>query len=265
MIFNNKFFYNYLKEAPLPLALERTFECDILSKQEFKRPILDIGCGEGIFAYILFEEKIDVGIDPNELELKRAKQYKKYEHLINCYGDNIPKKDKSFNTIFSNSVIEHIEDLEPVLREAHRLLADEGNIYFTVPTDKFDKYNLVYLVLSGIGLKRLADRYSLLFNKFWQHYHYYNINGWINLFQKTGFKVEKYQEYCPKSVCIFNDYMASFSIIGFLKKKFFNKWYLSKGIRSIFSPVIYDLFKNKLKKVPKANEGGIVFFALKKI
>lgn len=264
MNFNDNFFYNYLKEAPLPLALERTFECEILSKQEFNSPILDVGCGEGIFAYILFKENIDVGIDPNEREIERAKKYGKYDELINCFGDKIPKPDKFFNTIFSNSVIEHINKIEPVLKEIHRLLSDDGRVYFTVPTDKFDKYNMIYIVLKSIGLKQLAKRYSSFFNKFWRHYHYYDINGWNNLFTKCGFDVIQHQKYCPKSVCVFNDVMAPFSILGFIKKKLFNKWYLSRSIRSIISPVIYFAFRNKAKKIPKTNEGGIVFFSLKK-
>jgi len=63
MKFKSDFLYNYLKQAPISLAIERSFECEILSKQKFQRPILDIGCGEGLFALILFDEKINVGID----------------------------------------------------------------------------------------------------------------------------------------------------------------------------------------------------------
>ena len=63
MKFKNNFLYNYLKEAPVALSVERSLECEILSNQEFKYPILDLGCGEGVFANMLFDEKIDVGID----------------------------------------------------------------------------------------------------------------------------------------------------------------------------------------------------------
>src|SRR5579872_4953725 len=108
MRLNDEFFKNFLLEAPLPLALERTLECKILSTQKFQRPILDIGCGEGIFAKKLFNEKIDVGIDPNPSELERAQSYDAYDELIQCWGDQIPKKDGTFNTILSNSVMEHI-------------------------------------------------------------------------------------------------------------------------------------------------------------
>jgi len=92
MRFKDNFFYNYVKVAPIPLALERSLECDILSKKTFARPILDIGCGEGIFARVLFDEKIDVGIDPNARELKRARELDAYDELIECFGDKIPNR-----------------------------------------------------------------------------------------------------------------------------------------------------------------------------
>ena len=57
MRFKDNFLLNYLKKAPVPLAVERSLECEILSRQEFVRPILDIGCGEGIFASVLFRGK----------------------------------------------------------------------------------------------------------------------------------------------------------------------------------------------------------------
>ena len=79
MKFNNNYFINYLKETPVPLAYERAFECYILSKQKFKRPILDLGCGDGIFAKMLFDEKIESGLDPLSYELKYAKRTNKYE------------------------------------------------------------------------------------------------------------------------------------------------------------------------------------------
>ncbi len=114
MIFKTDFLYNYIKEAPLPLAIERTFECKILARQEFIHPILDIGCGEGIFAYVLFNENIDVGIDPDKKELKRALNYGMYKELINCFGDNIDKPDKFFKTILKfHHVVNGFKALPP--------------------------------------------------------------------------------------------------------------------------------------------------------
>jgi len=40
MRFKENFLKNYLNEATIPLAYERAFECEILSSQEYLRPML---------------------------------------------------------------------------------------------------------------------------------------------------------------------------------------------------------------------------------
>src|SRR2546428_6343193 len=120
-------------------TLFRSLECRIYSGLVFERPILDIGCGDGVHAKVLFAEKIDTGIDPNERELERAAELGAYVELIACRGDAIPKPDWAYRTIFSNSVLEHIPDLRPVLKEAHRLLMPGGRFYFTVPSPNFER------------------------------------------------------------------------------------------------------------------------------
>ena len=75
MIFNPNILEKYLGETPIPLALERALEGEIYQSLPFERPILDLGCGEGLFAKIVFAEKIDTGIDPNPKELKRAEDF----------------------------------------------------------------------------------------------------------------------------------------------------------------------------------------------
>ena len=261
MKFKSNFLYNYLTEAPVSLAIERTLECEILSRQDFIRPILDIGCGEGLFAYILFDEKIDVGIDPYGRELKRCKHFEMYKELIQCNGDNIPKQSKSFNTIFSNSTIEHIPDIDKVLQEANRLLSDNGKLYITVPTNFFDKYTVGFQILSFFGLKALAEKYRVFFNKFWNHDHYYDIEGWEKLFQKNGFVILNHRNYNSKFICMLNGFLNPFSIYSFLVKKITNRWFLFPSVRKIIARILCFFIKGIIYKDidEKAQKQGLVF------
>ncbi len=268
-MFNSNFLLRYMHVAPLPLAIERSWECELLSSKEFTGPILDIGCGEGIFAHNLFDNdtKIDVGIDPNERELDRTKELSQYKELIKCFGDKIPKESGSYKTIFSNSVMEHIVDIEPVLQEAERLLANDGVMYLTLPTDKFDRFTIVNLILSGLGLEKLAVKWRKFSNKFWAHYHYYTPGEWEKMFHRNGFKLVEKVEYGSKLQCMLNDLMTPFCFPAFLVKKMTNKWFLSTKLRKFTTGLFYaPLFKYiaKLKK-PHSGESGLVFFALKKI
>lgn len=262
MKFKTNFFRNYLKNAPLPLAVERSMECQILSKRNFVRPILDIGCGDGIFAHTLFAEEVEVGIDPNPKELQHASKCKIYKQLIKCYGDNIPMPSEEFKTIFSNSVLEHIQNIEDVLIEAHRLLASDGVMYITLPTDLFERYTVIYKFLTWIKQEKLAKKYAKFFNRFWRHYHAHKINKWIALFDKCGFRVISSQEYGAKEVCIFNDLLAPFSIFPYIIKKIFNKWFFSP-LRAITATFLHKIFQNIANYVETAEEmGGLVFFEI---
>lgn len=264
-MFNDNFFENYLYQAPLPLAVERTQECLLLSRYQFEGPVLDIGCGDGIFADILFNKVIDVGIDPNKKELQRAQKTGKYAELIECFGDKIPKPDGSFKTIFSNSVMEHIPDIKPVLKEAHRLLAQDGRLYLTLPTHLFDKYTFGYQILNKLGLKNKSNKFSVFFNKFWCHYHYYDVAGWRELFTEIGFVVDTEQEYGNKKMCMFNDLMAFFSLPSLFARKIINSWFWSDKWRSKYVKVLTPLVPIDFKNIEaQEGEGGLIFFILRK-
>ena len=104
MKFNKNLLLQYMSMAPLALAFERYLECRIFQKHPFDSPVLDLGCGEGLFSHILFAEKLDIGIDINLRELDRARQLGAYVELIHATGDSIPKPDASYNTIISNKI-----------------------------------------------------------------------------------------------------------------------------------------------------------------
>lgn len=265
MKFKHNFLANYLTQTPIPLALERGFECEILATQNFQRPILDVGCGEGLFAYLLFDEKIDTGIDPNQRELDRCKDFQMYDELLCCFGDKVPKPDQYFATIFSNSVMEHIPAIEPVLLEMHRLLKTEGNVFLTLPTNLFNQNTIIYTILNGLGLKGLAKKFTKFYNNFWRHYHDYDVAGWKSLFAKTGFEVVQCREYNPRRTCMINDALVPYSLLPLICKKLFNRWYILPPLRKIVAKLWATIFEPVLKNnLHKQDRCGLVFFELRK-
>ena len=264
MKFNDNYLMDYLAHAPLPLAIERIVECRILSKMPFEGPILDIGCGEGLFASILFRKKIDLGIDPSPSELERARELAGYAELKECFGDKIAKPDGMYRTIFSNSVLEHIEQLEPVLREAHRLLAPGGRFYMTVPSDLFEHYTVINQMLLILGLKGMAGRYRAFFNRFWVHYHGYPVSQWVSVAEKAGFSVVESRSYAPKYLCVLNDFLVPFSILEFVTKKAFNRWTLFPLLRRIVMFPIGLMVGRLVDGTENVDRGGLVFLVLTK-
>jgi len=263
--FNDNFTADYLAQAPLALALERAFECHILSQQEFVGPVLDIGCGDGILASVLFKEPIDCGLDPDKKELQRAKAAGSYKELICAQAQEIPKPDSSFQTILANSVLEHIPGLKEVLKEAGRVLAAEGRMYITVPTEKFERFTLGYQILSKINLA-WARRFGNFYNHFWKHHHCYDAAGWQKVFAECGWKVVQQREYDPKRTCMIFDLLVPLSLPSFFSRKFLNRWFLSPSLRRGYTPLLIGAFGPLVKKhLPDTQEGGLVFFELRKV
>lgn len=264
MNFNSNFFETYVSRAPLALAIERNYECEILSQQKFERPVLDLGCGDGIFSSILFKEKIDLGIDPDQTELARAEKLDAYKELISCYGDRVPRPSGYFKSIFSNSVMEHIPEIGAVLKECHRLLADDGRLYLTLPNERFERYSLICVTLEKLGLVEWSIKFRSFFNKFWAHYHAYSVQEWTELFENAGFEVESVREYNSKRSCVTNDILAYFALSSFLSRKFLKRWFVVPRLRAAISPMLSAIWKGQLDAPDRTGPSGLVFFALRK-
>lgn len=84
--------------------------------------VLEIGCGIGRLA-----ELYDCGIDISKEMLKKAPKGK--GHKV-CDGQSIPYPDKSFDSIFSVQVFQHIPDIQPYIDEAYRVLKPGGRFIF---------------------------------------------------------------------------------------------------------------------------------------
>jgi SAM-dependent methyltransferase len=260
---NKEFLRSYIGVAPLALAIERSMECEILSQLPFERPILDIGCGDGIFAKVLFAEKVDTGIDPNADEVAHARSLDVYVEILECRGDAIPRPDAYYRTIFSNSVLEHIPRLQPVLQEAHRLLAPGGLFYLTVPSDRFEQYAWASRVLSFLRLRRLQKQFCNFYNRFWEHYHCYAPALWEQQLKEAGFEVVTVRTYAPKAICTFNDLLAPFGALGLLLKRATKKWTLFPKLRRIVLTPVIGCVSGVLRDADQRN-GGLVFLAVRR-
>ena len=117
------FLWPHLRDLPafraLLRAVEARFYQDLLPLEE---PVLDLGCGDGHFASVTFAHKLQAGIDPSAACLAEAHERGAYGLLPRALGDALPFPDGHFSTVISNSVLEHIPDLDPVVAEIARVL-----------------------------------------------------------------------------------------------------------------------------------------------
>jgi len=73
------------------------------------------------------------GLIPGRDHFKQAAARGKYPLTVQSSGDKMPFEDASFQTVISNSVLEHIPDLDAVLLETARVLKPGGMFIFASP------------------------------------------------------------------------------------------------------------------------------------
>lgn len=264
MKFHGNFLRRYLEVAPAALAVERSVECEILATKQWPAPILDIGCGDGLFARILFAEKIDTGIDPQAIETEHAAHQDIYKELLTVYGDDIPKPDASYATVFSNSVLEHIPDLMPVLREVHRLMTPDAMFYVTLPTRRLQEVTFISRVLRGIGLKGGADSYGEFYNRFWRHHNVHTVEGWRAVFAEAGLDVAEERTYIPETLSTVYDLLTPLALFSMFSKRLLNRWFFVPALRRVTAPILHGLLSGRVERMKQRPGGVLVFFALRK-
>lgn len=93
-----------------------------------KKKILDCGCGQHSILELLPENSVKYGIDISSEALKKGSGYKKVHGNIL----NMPFKDKEFDIIISNLVLEYIKDDVAALRSMNRCLKIGGSAVINV-------------------------------------------------------------------------------------------------------------------------------------
>jgi SAM-dependent methyltransferase len=169
---DDDFLWRHLKDLPafraLLRAVEARFYQDLLP---LAAPVLDVGCGDGHFASVAFPHRLAAGIDPAAGSLREARQRDAYHVLARSLGDALPFASGHFRTVVSNSVLEHIPDVDPVLAEIARVLRPGGRFIFCVPGDHFTELLFFTQLFRRLHLEALARAYERYFNRISRHHH----------------------------------------------------------------------------------------------
>ncbi|MBX4264173.1 class I SAM-dependent methyltransferase [Clostridium estertheticum] len=160
--------------------------------------LLDVGCGTGnILRFAIKYFKHVTGFDVSQEMLEISKKYT--NNLVLGDATNLPFADNSFNVVTSYSVLHHLYDPLPVIKEMYRVCKKGGIVYTdNDPNGFYEKRFKWYKDLRKKFYKKRMDKYTtegdeLTKKKMLAEYHHYYTQGLDTMsikkmFENVGFQ-----------------------------------------------------------------------------
>lgn len=257
---------DYLREhlrcVPAFRALVRSAECRLFERAgALEPPVLDVGCGDGLFAALAFDEPPFVGIDPDAASVREAKARGAHRHLVRSSATALPFAAEVFQTVVANCVIEHIPDLDAALREIARVLKPSGRLLFGVPSESFGEMLLGSTVLRRLKLKGLARAYGDWFNRHSRHFHTDAPHTWLERLPRYGLRVEHWEHYLTPAAHRVFDVAHYLSVPRLVSRKLTGRWVT---LPNALANPLWERWLRPHYDTPPTGPGPYIFFHARK-
>ena len=129
--------------------------------------VLDLGAGMGGLSVALLREfghqglqlqATDYNRDYARIASLRARRYGLELHITVAAGEQLPYSDRAFDMVVCLDVLEHVQDVDTVLREIYRVLKPGGIVLTTVPNRRAFRDPHYHLPLINWLPESLAER-----------------------------------------------------------------------------------------------------------
>jgi len=252
-----------LRDLPYFRSLLRAVEARFYQDFDLPGPVLDVGCGDGHFTSIAFENRLDVGLDPWAGPIQKAANLDVYRLLTRADGAAMPYPDKYFGSAISNSVLEHIPQVESVLAETGRVLKPGARFLFCVPNHQFLDSLSIGRWLDRLGLSKLGDAYRSFFNKIARHYHCDPPEIWQERLDKSGFQLERWWHYYSPRAMQVSEWGHYFGLPSLLAHKLTGRWNLSQSRWNL--ALTYRLVHPYYQEDPVREDGVCTFYIARRL
>lgn len=153
-------------------------------------PVLELGCGDGSFTErtgIVVDLAVDRQANAVDRSRRRARTYRDVRQMD---VRDLDERFGLFGTVFSNSVLEHVDDLEPVLARCRELLRPGGRFVATVPVAEMNAH---------LGFR--SPRYVQARQRQLQHTNLWTVEEWRAKLEATGFASVAADGYLDADAC----------------------------------------------------------------
>jgi len=238
-------------------AVLRAVEARFYGNIELPSPALDLGCGDGHFASLAFPRRLEVGLDPWPGPLREARARDVYIETVESEASSIPYPDGYFSSAVSNSVLEHIPELEPVLAELSRVLKPGAPFVFCVPNQRFLPTLSIARALDRLHINSLARLYRRFFDRISRHQHCDDHSTWQQRLAAHGFEVlTSWDYFSPRAQAVL-EWGHYFGLPSLVFHWLFRKWIL---VPRRWNLALTEAVTRRVYNEPSSQEKGVYTF-----
>ncbi len=249
-------FAAYYRFAPSALAVRECLRLRAARHFHLPEPILDIGCGDGVFAQLAYPGSQIWGIDINPTEIRRAQATSTYSTLVCGNIVDVSLPEAFFRGAIANCSLEHVPAIDAALLNIRHALAPGARFILIVPTPKWTDLLAVPAALRFLGFPSLAEAYGRGLDETFRHIHLYDSDRWQSLLQEAGFVVQEVETFVSRRSSWVFDVLLYPSLLGLLTRRLTGRWVLSPLLRNFSVDLARRVVDALAARVPDGDEGG---------
>lgn len=217
-----------------PLSHWRAWEYAAYRRFRAVGRVLDLGCGDGRYFRLIWPEIANVvGVDLNPHVAEMARGSGVYRTVHSSPAQSVPEATGSFEHVFANCSMEHMDDLDQVLAEVVRCLKPGGTLICSVVTNRLEEWSPLPKMIALAGYPEAANS---LHRDFVDYHHLVNPfspSDWMAAMRQAGLVVDVHIPILP-----WHNSVAFLAMDGL--------WHVKKEGGGEFGDLIYpSLVKNR--------------------
>jgi SAM-dependent methyltransferase len=236
-------FRRYFAHSPTALAIKECARLSVMRRYACPGPVLDVGCGDGLFAHMAFDEAEVWGIDINAAEGRWAAASQAYTQVILGDVTRATLPESFFATCVANCSLEHVPRIDLALRTIYNSLLPGGLAYLFVPNAEWASHLTSARVLTELGAPALGRHIQDSIDRLFRHHHLYDQQGWGRVVTEAGFELLAVEPVLSTATTVAFEAFLLPSLAGLLNKQLTTRWTNFPNLRRAFAWPVYQAVK----------------------
>jgi SAM-dependent methyltransferase len=237
-------FERYYPHTPAALCIKECARLSVMRRYACPGPVLDVGCGDGLFARMAFDN-VDVwGIDIDAAEGRWAAASKAYTQVILGDVTRVTLPEAFFATCVANCSLEHVPRIDLALKNILSALRPGGLAYLFVPSAGWASHLTSARLLSELGAAALSARVESSIDHVFKHHHLYDEPGWRRVVEESGLQIVELEPVLSTATTVAFEAFLLPSLAGLLNKRLTTRWTNFPNARKLFARPVYQLIRS---------------------